>query len=73
MITSKPEGPKHIPLTYKDFLGILCSRNGHNQFAWHPSRENHKSCTDIFVQYFSGLRYTACIQALLENQNGGEQ
>ena len=48
LITTKPEGPKHRPLTYtgKDFLGILCSRNGHNQFACYSSREHHKRCTE---------------------------
>lgn len=59
---------KHEPLTNKDFLGILCSINGHKEFEQHPLRANDMSCTSISLQLVSGLNYTACILALRENQ-----
>ena len=58
VLVTKSDGTLRLCGDYK------LATNGLNQFAWHPSRENDKSCTDIFVQYFSGLNYTACIQAL---------
>ena len=50
-------------LTWKDFQGMIYSRNVHKPSALLLARANHRSCTDTYDRCFPCLRWLNCTQA----------